>query len=113
MLKQTEKQLQKAILDYLQLLENKGELWFERLNAGTAFLPAGRGMYKIKLCRLGTADVIIVKNGLILFAELKSKSGKQSIDQKSFEIKVRKVGAGYCIVRSIEELEKQLNLLNK
>ena len=55
----------------------------------------------------GAADLIICgDNGKILFVEMKTKTGKQSKNQKNFEEKVTKLGFQYIVCRSLEDFIK-------
>jgi hypothetical protein len=42
------------------------------------------------------------------FIEVKSATGRQSAEQKSFELQVKDAGAEYVIVRSVEDMEAVL-----
>lgn len=51
----------------------------------------------------GVSDLIVVLPNHILFIEMKSKTGRQSIDQKQFQKKVESLGFEYYIVRSFDK----------
>ena len=110
-----EKDLQKAVADYLQYAQNQGKLYYTRLNSGSAFVKRGNKFYKIQLCEEGTADFFVLtssQSGLsiprIIFLELKAGKRKQELEQKEFQRLIENFGAEYCLVRSIEELQKIL-----
>ena len=110
-----EKDLQKAVADYLQYAQNQGKLYYTRLNSGSAFVKRGNKFYKIQLCEKGTADFFVLtssQSGLsiprIIFLELKAGKRKQEPEQKEFQRLIENFGAEYCLVRSIEELQKIL-----
>ena len=110
-----EKDLQKAVADYLQYAQNQGKLYYTRLNSGSAFVKRGNKFYKIQLCEKGTADFFVLtssQSGLsiprIIFLELKAGKRKQEPEQKEFQRLIENFGAEYCLVRSIEELQKLL-----
>jgi len=110
-----EKDLQKAVADYLQYAQNQGKLYYTRLNSGSAFVKRGNKFYKIQLCEKGTADFFVLtssQSGLsiprIIFLELKAGKRKQELEQKEFQRLIENFGAEYCLVRSIEELQKLL-----
>ena len=108
----TEGQLTRQIKDYLQFERNLKHLWFSRLNSGDFFLPAGSGkFYRVTGCGKGTADFIVIKDGRTIFIELKSAKGKQSPDQRNFEIEIQEQGARYFVVREFEELQKILEVV--
>lgn len=58
-----------------------------------------------KHSRKGVSDFIVVHKGKTYFLELKSKTGKQSDDQKTFQQGAETAGAIYCIIRSIEDVQ--------
>jgi Holliday junction resolvase-like predicted endonuclease len=66
----------------------------------------GLGSYK------GISDLIAIKNGMVIFIEVKTPRGRQSDYQKQFEIDVTKKGGMYAVIRSLDEiieLEKGMN----
>ena len=111
----TESQIMQAVGDYLQYAQNQGKLYYTRLNSGSAFVKRGNKFYKIQLCEKGTADFFVLtssQSGLsiprIIFLELKAGKRKQELEQKEFQRLIENFGAEYCLVRSIEELQKLL-----
>ena len=108
----SEKQIQKACIEYLTYLENLGKLMFLRLNSGNMFTSYGRKTYKIKLCKEGTSDLLIVIEGIPIFIEIKTKKEKQSTHQIEFEKLALKNGAQYHIIHSLDNLITLLNLPN-
>ena len=60
----------------------------------------------------GHADIAgilsIAGLGFSFFVEVKSKSGKQSKEQRAFQLAVEKLGALYVLARSIPEVEQAL-----
>ena len=119
MMQITETQLKKQVGDRLQYGMNQGKLYFDRLNSGEVIEVRGKTRRRVKLCREGTADFYILKKlhlmaGIIstriIFLELKSVKGKQRSEQGAFQKLVEAVGGEYHIIRSIEDLEKALDL---
>jgi hypothetical protein len=118
-----EADLKRAVSDYLQIGENQGKWVHLRLNSGDFIEVRGDTRRRIKGCPKGTADYIVLQATWVnaypthinvnycraIFLELKSKKGKQSKEQKEFEIKVGKERCEYFVVRSIEELEEILH----
>lgn len=82
-----EGQLQSVCIDWLQYQENKGKLWFTRLNT---IPPVSKQNGKIvfrkmpKGAKTGLADLLIFKDQRTIWIELKSDKGKQSDNQKAF-----------------------------
>ena len=111
LLKISEKQIQKSCIEYLQYLENLGKLMFLRLNSGNMFMSSGSKRYKIKLCKEGTADLMLIIKGVPIFVELKTISGKQSSHQIDFEKLAHKNGVKYCLIRSVDAFTELVNLL--
>lgn len=102
-----EADLKSAILDYLQILENRGVIYYDRLNSGS-LLVAGKGdkRYKVQLCKDGTSDIFFVNCGRIYFLECKRKGEEQRADQKEFQRKVEEVSAIYWVVDDFETFLK-------
>lgn len=51
----------------------------------------------------GVSDLICVLPNHILFIEMKSKTGRQSLEQKQFQQKVESLGFDYYLIRSFDE----------
>lgn len=58
----------------------------------------GLGAYK------GISDLIALKEGKVLFIELKSPKGKLSPYQEAFKQAVESYGGAYIVVRSVDDL---------
>ena len=100
-MKEHESQIQRAILDYLQLLENQGKCFCFRSGAGAVKLDNGR---YFKTGRPGISDItIFVPDGKYICAEIKTPKGKQSDSQKKFEKQIKKLGGQYWLIRSVDE----------
>ena len=86
----------------LDFLELQGiVIHHDRLNSGMA----QRAGYYIKLCKGGTADrVIYCENKLVIFIETKG-DGKQTLEQKEFQVKMEKCSHKYFVVESLEKWE--------
>jgi hypothetical protein len=82
-----EKDIKKAILDYLRLLD-----WFCWSNYQTM------GSYK------GVSDITATKDGITLWIEVKTKTGIQSQYQEKFEKDIKNYGGHYLIARSVEDV---------
>ena len=53
----------------------------------------------------GLCDLIAVKNGHAVFIEVKTPKGKQTEDQKVFEMRLRQAGGIYVLARSVSDVE--------
>lgn len=122
----SEADIKRAVEDYLQYAENQGRLIFFRLNAGDFIEVRGGTRRRIKGSPKGTADYLVLQGGnvqaqylgqlkgephpicFVIFIEVKSTTGKQQPDQKTFEFKVKEHNCRYHIIRSIEEIERIL-----
>jgi Holliday junction resolvase len=60
----------------------------------------GLGSYK------GISDLIAIKNGRVLFIEVKTPRGRQSDYQKEFERRVTEKGGQYAVIRSLDEINE-------
>ena len=85
--KVTEADIRRQVRDYLRV---KG--WF------VFHILQGLG------CYLGITDLIAVRDGRIVFIELKTKTGKQSDYQKQFQADLEAAGGEYILCRGIDDL---------
>lgn len=99
---ETENDIQNAILQYLELKRH----CFWRQNT-TAIYDPKRGIHRKPppYALNGVSDIVLIKNGLAIFLEVKKPEGRQSPSQKTFEQKVTNAGAEYHVVRSIEDVQ--------
>jgi hypothetical protein len=101
----SEKDTQKAILDFLELQELQGKVFFWRSNsfAGKIQRPNGTSGF-IKSNKKGLPDIsVILKNGKYLGIEVKSTIGKLSLEQKQICSRLVKLNAVYIVSKSFEE----------
>lgn len=107
--------IQDAILDYLQAIR----VVAFRMNTGMMTAEGKNGKKRfIRFGTVGMADILalptisgIHKGSRIewtapVFVEVKSPTGKQSQEQKSFERQVKDAGAYYFVARSVEDVER-------
>lgn len=59
----------------------------------------------------GRPDMEFYKNGMVIFVECKSKTGRQSEDQKSYQRRLERHGMTYVLARSVEDLKPYLTRL--
>jgi len=101
--------IQHGIINYLQALENRGDLYFFR--SGSGAVPTARGSF-FKTGKPGCPDISIVTNtGQYIGVEVKTPIGRMSPDQKITQNKLSRLGATYIIARSVTELENDLKSL--
>ena len=95
--------IQRAILNYLQILENRGKVYCFRAGAGMIPTKAG-GMFKTG--RAGCPDIVCCVDGKFVGLEVKNEKGKMSDKQKEAKELIEKVGGSYYVVRSINDVSK-------
>ena len=93
-----EKEIQKAILDYLTL-----KRYFHWRN--------NSGAYKtehsyIRYGAPGSPDIILIKNGFVWGIEVKTERGKLSVDQEAFRLALTEAGGTYLVARSLDDLQR-------
>lgn len=84
----SESEIRRQVKDYLAA---KGWFCFHVLQ--------GLGAYK------GITDLIAVRDGRIVFIELKTKTGKQSDYQKQFQADLEAAGGEYVLCRGVDDLQ--------
>jgi hypothetical protein len=105
-----ESNLKNQVIDYLQILENGGYCYYERINSGELLVLNKDGTKRlVKLARDGTSDAMCVIYGRIIFIELKSYSGKQTQNQKEFQKKVESVGGIYWLINDFDNFLNKIN----
>lgn len=62
-------------------------------------------------CEPGISDLICIKDGFVLFIEIKTKTGKQSEKQIAFEMAIRERGGMYAVIRSVDELVGYIKII--
>lgn len=98
-MKSTEKETQKAILDYLSYKK----IFHYRNNSGAFKTPEG-GFYRFGA--LGSPDIICVIKGLYIGIEVKDIKGYLNKNQIEFKDALEKAGGIYITVRSIDDILK-------
>jgi len=115
-----EKDIQRAIKDYLQILKNQGKLMFIRNNSGAMPIKGKNGkMRYIKFGEKGSADILLfvplyltnsIKTLEAIALEVKKIDGVQSADQKKWQANWERLGGAYYIVRCLEDVIKIIRL---
>ncbi|SRR5260221_6482461 len=98
-LKIKEKDLQRAILDYLTLKK----IFHYRNNSG-AFVDSNKHMYRFGA--VGSPDIVCVIDGMYVGIEVKGTGGRQSDNQKEFELRLQAAGGEYILAYTIEDVQK-------
>ena len=109
-----ESQIQRSIMDYLELLEAQGKLWFVRANSGafkTLRKDGSQGF--VKTGKAGCPDIVICANrGQFVGVEVKTPEGRLSPAQELTSRLIDELGAIYIVARSVEELKNDFKTLN-
>lgn len=107
-----EKGICQAINSLLAYKENLGQLLFQRNNSFVGAITRRDGSSGfIKNGKRGSPDYyIFLPSGQTIHLEVKAEKGKQSVEQLEWEMKCKKLGHKYCLVRSIDDVEKILLL---
>jgi len=63
------------------------------------------------LCRKGFPDLTALKDGLTLYIEVKTQTGKQSAWQVEFEKTCKAHGGTYVLARSVEDIKPYLTTI--
>ena len=107
-----ESDLKNTILDYLQILENKGVCVYERINSGELLVLNKDGTKRlVKLARKGCADILCIIYGRAIFIETKSKTGHQTKEQKEFQQKAESVSAIYWLIDDFDDFKNRIDKL--
>jgi len=112
----TEAQIQKAIIQYLGMLENRGDLIYQRMNSGSIFVtdPIVGKKRCVSLARRGTADIYVgTKSGCTLWLEVKRPGKKLTQWQQVFRDKVLRIGHIYEIVTSLSDVRRLFDELER
>jgi len=105
MIKRRESEIQKEIINFLQILENRGLIYFIRCNVFSGKIKRANGTDGfIRQAKAGAPDIIICCEGKFIGFEIKTETGQQSDLQKAAQIKIEKAGGKYFIIRSVRDL---------
>ncbi len=56
------------------------------------------------LCHKGMSDLVCIKDGRVVFLEIKATKGKQSDKQIKFQAEIEFYGGRYLVARSLEDV---------
>jgi hypothetical protein len=103
-LKISEHQLQKQVMAYIERERATPDIYaFAIPNAGLRSLRMGARM-KAEGLRAGMADIgVMLPLGRIVWLEMKSHKGRQSIEQKGFEARCERLGHPYAVAKNFDE----------
>jgi hypothetical protein len=100
-----EKDVLRQCIDFLTIMERRHEIhWFTRLNTMGVYKDGA--YYPSYGLRKGVSDIMCFTPDGVLFIECKGSTGRQSDEQKDFEIYCQRAGAKYIIVSDVGQLER-------
>jgi hypothetical protein len=103
--------IQTACLHLLQFYENQGKLYFIRNNSFAGHIQRANGSRGfINNSKKGAPDIIACIAGVWVGIEIKAKT-KQSPEQKEAEQLIVSVGGQYWLIRDVETLQANINVL--
>jgi hypothetical protein len=102
----TEAQLHRSVAAYLRLALRAPTIWTTIGHGGGGRVRGG--ILKGRGVQPGWPDILVVHAGRAYGIELKAKKGSQSPEQKMMQAAFNAAGMGYCVCRSVEEVEEQL-----
>ena len=105
-----EQKLQEQAINTLRLYENTGRLFVFAVPNGERRDAVTGAKLKRSGVRAGVSDIVVVMTSRVVFIELKTKTGKQSREQRIFEERIRSFGFEYYVCRSISEILACLDL---
>ena len=104
-MRSTESEIQRSILDYLDIRKKKMGYMFWRANTVGIYDPTTKGFRTMpKYSMSGTPDINLIWNGQYIGLEVKREKTKQSENQKEFEKQSKEAGAEYYVVRGIDDI---------
>lgn len=103
----TEAQIEHQILSFLE-----SKRIFAWKNPTSGYFDAKRKIFKKQKSRFainGVSDIIALHKSQAIFIEVKSKAGKESIEQKRFRENVENSGNIAFVAKSVEDVYRYLN----
>jgi len=102
--KRTEAMIQRAVLEYLEMVSKQVPLYYFR--AGSGAVKTQQGRY-FKTGKPGVPDVVVcLPGGRFCGFEVKTETGRQSQAQKRAEKDIQWAGGEYYVVRSVDDVRK-------
>ena len=96
-----ESDLQKAVMEYLQILENQGRIYSFRSGSGVIQTKTGNWF---KSGKAGCPDISVITNDGYIGLEIKTAKGKLSDGQIEAKRQIESLGQRYHVVRSIDDV---------
>jgi len=94
--------IQRAVLDYLELYSRTHNIYYFRSGAGNVQTMQGR---RFKTGKKGCPDITALVDSKFLGLEIKTKTGRQSPNQKIAQAEIEAAGGEYYLVRSLGDIK--------
>jgi len=105
-----EHKLQCMVVDYIYAAAKPGTIPMAVTNEGIRSLRMGARMKRQGL-QPGAPDMgVLMPNGRVGWLEFKTRTGRQSVEQKGFQSRLLRIQHPYAIIRTFDEAEKVLRL---
>ena len=102
-----EQAIQRAVVEYLKLMENLGELTFFHVPNGGRRTRTEARIFKGLGVRAGVPDLVLMfPDGRTAFIEVKAATGRLSAKQKEFKNTAEYFGFPYAECRAVDEVER-------
>ncbi len=97
----SEIEIQATVCEYLQRKKH----FFSRIN-NTPIFDQRKNIYRAlpKFTRKGFPDILVLWKGFPVFLEIKSPKGRQSPEQKEFQLDCDKQGIEYHLIKDLDEV---------
>ena len=100
-----EELIHKAVVQLLRFKSDPNLIWFHCPN-GIPASPATGARFVALGMKAGVADLVFgLPDGRIAFLEIKTRDGRQSIEQKTWQLRCEANNFPYSIARSVSEAE--------
>lgn len=97
----TEYEIHVGVVDAMRKFGRPDCVWFHPANGEARSIQAGRRL-KAMGTRAGVSDLVFIRNGAVLFLELKRHAGRQSASQVEFQQAAERAGAEYVVAYSLD-----------
>ena len=102
-----EQQIQRAVVQYLGIMENLGELTFFHVPNGGRRTKTEASIFKGLGVRAGVPDLVLLfPGGKCAFVEIKADKGRLSAAQKAFRNTAEAMGFPFLEARGVDEVER-------
>ena len=102
-----EQAIQRAVVQYLRIMENLGELTFFHVPNGGRRSKAEAGIFKSLGVRAGVPDLVVLfPGGRCAFIEIKAPQGRLSAAQKAFRNTAEVMGFPFAECRGVDAVER-------